>query len=73
MTNPPGSTHLMDYWALLVRRRWVVYLSVVSITTLALVGSYLITPLYRATVTLQIERQSPNVLTFRDLSQSDST
>ena len=35
--------------SILVRRRWVVYLSVSAVTLVALVGSFLITPLYRAT------------------------
>ena len=37
----------------------------------ALVGSFLMTPLYRATATLHIERKNPNILNFRDLGQTD--
>lgn len=66
-----GSRHLLDYWHVLRRRRWIVYLSVIAVTLAALLGSFLVTPLYRSTVTLQIERQSPDILTFRDLGRID--
>ena len=66
-----GSGHLLDYWSILVRRRWVIYLSVIALTLFALVASFIATPYYKATATLQIERYTPNILTFRDLSQAD--
>jgi capsular exopolysaccharide synthesis family protein len=62
---------LLEYWAVLVRRRWVIYLVASAATVIALVGSFLSTPLYRATATLQVERQNPDILTFRDLSRTD--
>ena len=63
--------HLLDYWSVLLRRRWIVYLSVLSVTVTALIGSFIVTPIYRATTVVQIERQNPQVFTFRDLSQID--
>ena len=69
----PGGTHIRDYWAVLVRRRWVVYLVVASVSLVAFVGWFVVTPLYRATATLQIQRQNPDILTFRDLAQVDNS
>ncbi|MBZ5639479.1 MAG: hypothetical protein LAO51_12100, partial [Acidobacteriia bacterium] len=66
-----GGKHLLEYWAVVRRRRHVVYLAVAAATLLALVGSFLATPLYRATVTLEIERQNPEILTFRDVKSVD--
>lgn len=63
--------HLLEYWAVLVRRRWVVYLAVATVSVVALVGSFLVTPLYRGSATLLIERQNPDILTFRDLNSTD--
>ena len=71
MRTAAGKTDLLDYWATLRRRRWVVYTVVSATILLVLVGSYLTTPLYRATVTLQIERQGPDILTFQDLVRVD--
>ena len=56
---------------MLLRRRWVIFLAVISTGMIALVGSFLATPLYRATVTLQIERFNPNILTFGNLGTVD--
>ena len=69
--TPEREINLLDYWAIVQRRRWVVYLAVGTVTLVALVGSYLVTPLYRATVTLQIERHGPDILTFQDLARVD--
>ncbi|MDH3629100.1 MAG: polysaccharide biosynthesis tyrosine autokinase [Acidobacteriota bacterium] len=65
--------HLLDYWSVIVRRRWVVYLAVTGVFVAVLIGNFMLTPLYRATVTLQIERQNPNILTFRELSTVDTS
>ena len=71
MSLAGGGQHLLDYWSVLVRRRWIVYLSLATICLATLIGSFLVTPLYRATATLHIERQSPDIFTFRDLGQVD--
>ena len=54
METPNGGLHFLDYWRVLVRRRWTVYLALISATLLALITSFLATPLYRATTVLQI-------------------
>jgi capsular exopolysaccharide synthesis family protein len=65
------SIDLLAYWQVLVRRRWVVFLAVVTLGLTALIGSFLTTPLYRATTVLQIERQNPEILNFRDVGGTD--
>jgi capsular exopolysaccharide synthesis family protein len=65
------SIDLLGYWQILVRRRWVIYLAVSALGLVALVGSFLTTPLYRATTTLQIERQNPEILNFQDVARTD--
>jgi succinoglycan biosynthesis transport protein ExoP len=72
MHEPAGpSRHLLDYWAVLVRRRGVIVLCVAAVTLATLVGSFLVTPLYRSTVSVQIERQNPDILNMRDLGAVD--
>jgi capsular exopolysaccharide synthesis family protein len=65
--------NLLDYWSVLQRRRWVIYLAVVVCVVFALLASVLATPQYRATCKLQIERQNPDILTFRDVGAVDSS
>jgi len=71
MDANPGSRDLLDYWAVLKRRRSVIYLCVASVLLATLIGSFLVTPLYRATVTAQIERQNPDILNVRELASVD--
>ena len=66
-----AEVHLLEYWPALLRRRWVILLAVVVCGVAALLGSIATTPLYRATATVQIERQSSDILTFLDLSKID--
>ena len=62
--------HLIDYWQVLVKRRWIVYSALLLVTGLVTLGSFLSRPLYTATVQLQIEKYSPNVLPFQDVMTS---
>jgi capsular exopolysaccharide synthesis family protein len=71
MRELAGNRQLVDSWAVLRRRRWIVALSLAATMLIALIGSFLVTPLYRATVTLQIERQNPDILNIHDLSKVD--
>ncbi|MEE9219111.1 MAG: Wzz/FepE/Etk N-terminal domain-containing protein, partial [Acidobacteriota bacterium] len=59
--------HLLDYWRVLVKRRWVIYTSLAVLVTTVLLGSLLMRPVYTATVRLQIESLSPNILPFQDV------
>ena len=69
----PGfsSSPLRDYWAVLVSRRWVLFLIVATHMIVALIGTFVAVPQYRATTTLHIERHSPDIFTFQDLGQSE--
>jgi len=71
MDNSIERIDLMTYWNVIVRRRWVIALSVISFALLFLVVAFLTTPMYRAGTTLQIERQTPEILNMRDVSSTD--
>lgn len=73
MNLSSGGKHFLDYWVVFKRRRWVIYLALVTAVLVAVVGSFVVTPLYRATSTIQIERQNPDIFLFRDVSQVDSS
>ncbi len=61
----PREAHLLDYWRILAKRRWVVYTCLAVTVTTVMLRSLLMEPVYTATTTLQIERQNPNVLPFQ--------
>jgi polysaccharide biosynthesis transport protein len=62
--------HLLDYWRVLVKRRWVVYTSLCVVVSTVTLGSLLMRPVYTATTRLQIEQNTPKVLPFQEILSS---
>lgn len=66
-----GGRDLRDYWRALVQRRLVILsclgVTVASTATLTLFS----TPEYQSTTTLQIDRQAPDILTYKDVVGAD--
>lgn len=58
---------LKDFVNVLVRRRWTML--IFFLTTVLVVGAftYTIKPVYRATIKILIERESPNILNIKDI------
>ncbi len=73
MGTSAGTQDLLEYWAIFKRRRGIISLSVAAVLTATLIGSFLVTPQYRSTVTVQIERQSPEILNIRELGSLDNS
>ncbi len=65
--TPERDVHLLDYWRIVLKRRWVVYASLLVVTSTVTLGSLLMRPVYRATTRLQIEPSAPNILPFQDV------
>jgi len=53
---------LLSYWRILVKRRWTVLGALAIVLVTALVATLLTTPVYRANVTLQIDRDNVRVM-----------
>ena len=69
--------HLRDYWRVIVARRWTIYAILATTVLITMIGTYKQTPIYRATATIQIDRENANVLNFKDVyeiqTQTDDT
>ncbi|HJQ99488.1 MAG TPA: GumC family protein, partial [Candidatus Polarisedimenticolaceae bacterium] len=63
--------HLRDYGRVLSERRAIVLTCLVLVVLFTATFTFLATPLYRATTTIQIERQGPGVLAFSDMAAMD--
>ena len=65
--NTSQELHLAHYWNI-IYKRWRVALSILVVVMAGtLLASYFSKPLYRSSITLQIERENPNQLTIEDL------
>jgi|RhiMethySRZTD1v2_1073278.scaffolds.fasta_scaffold19330_5 capsular exopolysaccharide synthesis family protein len=63
--------HLRDYGRVLSERRAIVLTCLVLVVLFTTTFTFLATPLYRATTTIQVERQGPGVLAFSDMAAMD--
>jgi succinoglycan biosynthesis transport protein ExoP len=57
-----GAAALSHYWRLLVKHRWVVIGCLMSALIVGVAVTLLMTPVYRATITLQIDREAAKVV-----------
>ncbi|HEX5045290.1 MAG TPA: polysaccharide biosynthesis tyrosine autokinase [Candidatus Polarisedimenticolaceae bacterium] len=71
--DPTGARSLRDYWRVLVQRRWVIYTCLIAVVSVTMILTFFTIPIYEAVTTIQIERQGPDILTFKDVVSSDSS
>ena len=64
--------HLWDYLDVVLRRRRLVLAVVVGVTALAGLRALLTRPVYQATAQILIERDNPNVVTFKEVTEVDA-
>jgi capsular exopolysaccharide synthesis family protein len=57
-----GQLDLLKYWHVIVKRKWTVISVLVIVVLTGMMMTMLTTPMYRATATVQIERQSSRVV-----------
>src|SRR5437899_5900964 len=62
--------HLLDYWHVVLKRRWVVYTSLAVVVSVTTLGTFLQRPVYTASTRLQIEQNTPKILPFQDVMSS---
>src|SRR5438874_7938067 len=70
---PSEEVHLLDYWRVIVSRRWVIF--AVLATTVAVGTIYTLKqpPIYQATASIQIDKENPNILSFKDVYQVETS
>jgi len=66
------TVHLLDYWRVIMARRWTVAAVVLTSVVLTVLWVFQQTPIYRAHATIQIDRENQNILSFKDVYQVDS-
>ena len=62
---------LRALWAVLRRRRWIIGLFFLLSVIVAFVGAYLATPIYRASLMLQIDREPVKILDYQGVTEGD--
>jgi uncharacterized protein involved in exopolysaccharide biosynthesis len=57
--------HFRDLWRIVLKRKWVVFAVIVLALATALVSTMMQTPIYRATITIKIEREAAKIVDFK--------
>lgn len=60
-------THLRDYWRIILKHRWIVLTFFSIIVTIATIYTFSLTPTYRATASLKIDYERPQILSFQEI------
>ena len=63
---------LREYWRVIVKRKWTVIGFFIIVVIAVATATMLMTPIYRATSVLQIEREAAKVVDFKDAAQTES-
>ena len=63
---------LQQYWHILRKRRLAVGLTCLVVMVGTMVATFLMRSVYRSVVTIQIERDNPNILSFQEVLKVDA-
>jgi capsular exopolysaccharide synthesis family protein len=63
--------HLLDYWRVIIARRWTILAVLLTFIAATIIYTFKQTPVYRATASVQVDKENPNVLSFKDVYQVD--
>ncbi len=63
---------LREYWRVIVQRKWTIIFFTLIMVFGAFIATYLMTPIYRSSVTLQIERESAKVVEYEGVTPEES-
>ena len=63
--------HFRDLWRIVVKRKWVVFAVVLLALATALVSTMMQTPIYRATITMKIEREAAKIIDFKGVQPEE--
>jgi capsular exopolysaccharide synthesis family protein len=62
--------HLRDYIHVILKRKWIVLIFFISIVVITTALTFMITPIYKSTVILKIDKESPDVFAIKGFSRS---
>jgi polysaccharide biosynthesis transport protein len=57
---------LLDYWRILVKRRWIIASMTLMVLVVTAIGTWSSAPIYRATIKIQIDPEQTGILPFKE-------
>ncbi|MGQ9646960.1 MAG: GumC family protein [Thermodesulfobacteriota bacterium] len=67
--SPPieKEIHLLDYLKVLQKRKWLILAIFAIVFTVTAVGIFTVKPVFRGTSTIQIDKENPQIVDFREI------
>ena len=68
--SPPQEekeVHLRDYWKVIWKRRWTVLALFLIVLITTAVATFTMKPIYRGTTSIQINKENPQVMDFKEI------
>jgi capsular exopolysaccharide synthesis family protein len=65
--------HPLEYWRIITTRKWVILAILATVLTTTILYNLKATPIYRATTTIQIDKENQNILSFKDVYELESS
>ena len=67
------SIHFRDLWRVILKRKWSLIAFFLLVVVTVAIATMLQVPLYRAVISLKIERDAPKVVEYKDVTPTEST
>lgn len=67
------SINLRQYWAVIMRRKWTVLTFFAIVVVAGMTATYLTTPIYRASTTLQIDQEEAKVVQYEQVTSAQQS
>ncbi|HLC21078.1 MAG TPA: Wzz/FepE/Etk N-terminal domain-containing protein, partial [Candidatus Methylomirabilis sp.] len=71
LSQEEKETHLRDYWRIILKHRWTVLAFFVIIAMTFTIYTFTLTPFYRATATIKIDRERPQILPYQEIGSPE--
>lgn len=68
--SPEESLRLLDYWHVILKRRWIILTSLLIVFTTVALGTFKEKPIYAGRVLIEINPEEPQVLSFQQIGQA---
>jgi succinoglycan biosynthesis transport protein ExoP len=68
-----GEINLRDYWKVIQKRRWTIASFFLIVLIVTGVTTFTMKPVYRATATLQINKENPQIVDFKEIFPVNTT
>jgi succinoglycan biosynthesis transport protein ExoP len=67
-----NEAHLRDYWKVIQKRKWTIISFTLIVLIVTGVMTFTMEPIYRATATIQINKENPQIVDFKEIFSIDT-